>query len=341
MLAHMSNVLILGGTSWLGGAVAATALSAGHDVTCLARGDSGEVPDGARLVRADRSSPTAYAALPQAARWDLVVDVARQPGQVRGAVEALGDRTDGWAYVSSCSVYARHDEPGADESAVVLPALDADEGTPEQYGEAKVACEQAVLRRRAGQALIARSGLIVGSGDPSERFGYWPGRFALAASDGSPVLVPEDAERPVQWVHVSDLAGWLLSAGLAGVTGTMNAMGPTTSLRHVLDTCAAVAGFEGEVVTASDDALVESGVEEFMGPRSLPLWLHDPGWQAFLDRNAEAAHRAGLPTRPLQDTVVDALEWEQSLGLDRTRPRAGLDRDVELALIDSLSRQGV
>lgn len=335
----MSNVLVLGGTSWLGGAVAATALAAGHEVTCLARGDSGEVPEGARLVHADRSSPTAYAALPRAEQWDLVVDVARQPGHVRGAVEALGERTDGWAFVSSCSVYARHDEPGADESAALLPALEAGEGTPEQYGEAKVACEQAVLDGRDGQALIARSGLIVGSGDPSERFGYWPGRFALAVSDGRPVLVPQDTERPVQWVHVSDLAEWLVAAGLAGVTGTMNAMGPTTSLRSVLDTCAAVAGFDGEVVSAPDDALAAAGVEEFMGPRSLPLWLRDPDWRAFLDRSAEAAASAGLTARPLQETVADALAWEQSLGLDRPRPRAGLDRDVELALIEALSRE--
>ena len=332
----MSNVLVLGGTSWLGGAVAATALSAGHEVTCLARGESGEVPAGARLVQADRSSPTAYEALPASAHWDLVVDVARQPGHVRGAVEALGDRADGWAFVSSCSVYARHDEPGADESAALLPALDGDEGTPEQYGEGKVACEQAVLDGRSGCALIARSGLIVGAGDRSERFGYWPGRFALAAADGGPVLVPANADRPVQWVHVSDLADWLVRAGLGGVTGTMNAMGPTTSLRHVLDTCAKVAGFDGEVVAASDEALVAAEVEEFMGARSLPLWLHDPGWRAFLDRSAEAAKRAGLAGRALEDTVADALEWERTLGLDRPRPRAGLDRDAELALIATL-----
>jgi hypothetical protein len=78
-----------------------------------------------------------------------------------------------------------------------------------------------------------------------------------------------------------------------------------------------------------------------MGPGSLPLWLHDPGWRAFLDRSAVAASSAGLTPRPLEETVADALEWERVLGLDRPRARAGLDRDAELALIDSLSRDAL
>ena len=332
----MSNVLILGGTSWLGGVVAATAVGAGHDVTCLARGESGTVPEGARLVRGDRSTPHAYAGLPPGAHWDLVVDVARQPGHVRGALRELADRSDHWVFVSSCSVYARHDEHGADEAAELLPALVGEEGTPEQYGEAKVACENAVTAVRGPDALVARSGLIVGFGDLSERFGYWPGRFALAAQDRGAVLVPADADRPVQWVDVTDLATWLLTAGLAGVTGTMNAMGPATSLGHVLGAAAAAAGFEGETVAASDEALVAARVEEFMGARSLPLWLHDPAWGAFLDRSGVAAREAGLRCRPLADTMAAARGWEESLGLDRARTRAGLDRDAELAIIASL-----
>jgi nucleoside-diphosphate-sugar epimerase len=335
MTSPASSVLVLGGTSWLGGRVAALAREAGHDVTCLARGRSGPVPEGVTLVRGDRSQPDAYAALPDA-RWDLVVDVARQPGHVRGAVAALSDRADAWAFVSSCSVYASHADHAADETAALLPALEADEATAEQYGEGKVACEQAVLEARDGAALVARSGLIVGSGDPSERFGYWPSRFALAARDGGPVLVPERADRPVQWVHVDDLAAWLLSAGLTGTTGAFNASGATTSLGAVLDAAAEASGFTGERVPAGDEALAAAGVEEYMGPRSVPLWLHDPDWLGFQDRDTSAARSHGLTQRPLADTVRDALAWEEELGLDRARTRAGLDRDDELAIIRGL-----
>ena len=335
----MSQVLILGGTSWLGGAVATAALAAGHEVTALARGASGTVPPGARLVRADRATDGAYAALPGRTAYDLVVDVAREPGQVRGAVRALADRARHWVFVSSCSVYASHATPGAGESADLLPALVADEGTPQEYGAAKVACEQAVTAGRGSAALIARAGLIVGGGDPSERFGYWPGRFALAARDAHPVLVPERTERPVQWIDVLDLAEWLLVAGLAGSTGTYNAMGPPVPLGDLLSAAAQVAGFTGTQVPVSDAALSAAHIEEFMGANSLPLWIADPQWSGFLYRDATAAARAGLRSRPLAQTLAAALAWERQLGLDRARSRAGLDRSRELELLESLAPQ--
>jgi nucleoside-diphosphate-sugar epimerase len=330
-------ILVLGGTSWLGGTVAAAALAEGHDVVCLARGQSGPVPEGARLVQADRDDRAAYAALPRSQHWDLVVDVARQPGHVRGAVRALADRAGNWVYVSSASVYSRHDEPGAAEGAALLPALGSDTATLEEYGEAKVACEQAVVEARGPGALIARSGLIVGHGDPTDRFGYWPGRFALAAADGQPVLVPAHRDRPVQWVDVDDLARWLLTAGLSGVTGVYNAAGASTPLGTVLDAAARLAGFHGRVLAASDDDLRAAGVEEFMGPRSLPLWIADPAWRGFLDRDASRARGTGLRQRPLADTMADALAWERLLGLRRDRTRAGLDRTDELSLISHLA----
>lgn len=332
----MASILVLGGTSWLGGAVAAEGLRRGHEVTCFARGRSGAVPQGATLVTGDRDDPTAYHLLPAGATWDLVVDVARRPDHVRGAVAALADRTTNWAFVSSCSVYARHDEPGADESAQLLPPLEGDDWSPEQYGEGKVACEAAVTRSRGAAVLIARCGLVVGAGDRSDRFGYWPGRFALAAQDGGPVIVPAEVGRPVQWVDVVDLSAWLVGAGLAGRTGVCNAVGRTVPLGDVLAAAARAAGFTGSVVPVSDDALEDAGVEQFMGHRSLPLWLVDPAWGAFMDRSGEAAAAAGLRQRSVEQTMADTLAWESSLGTGRSRELAGLDRADELALIERL-----
>lgn len=335
----MAQILVLGGTAWLGGAVAAHALSQGHEVTCLARGTR-QPPQGARLVVADRAAApdtTPYAALPSSARWDLVVDVARHPGQVRGALAALSDRADAWAFVSSASVYADHSRPEADESAPLLPALAGDVAGLADYGEGKVACEQAIVAARGPDALIARSGLIVGPGDPSDRFGYWPGRFALAAEQGGPVLVPARTDRPAQWIDVRDLAAWLVTTGLGGGTGVIDTIGPATTLQAVLDAAAAAASFAGPVVRASDAELVEQSVEEFMGPRSLPLWLTAPDVAGFLDRSGATAAAAGLRPRPLEDTVRDALAWERELGLDRPRTGAGLDRADELAIIAALT----
>ncbi len=326
------RILVLGGTAWLGREVARAGLAAGHSVTCLARGESGAVPDGARLVIGDRSDPAAYAGV-AGQPWDLVVDVARQPGQVRTAMAALADRAEHWAFVSSASVYAVHEAQLRSESTALLPAYDGDVAPPEAYGEGKVACERLVLAALGDRALIARAGLLAGPGDPSDRVGYWPGRFALAGQDGGPVLVPERRDRACQLLDVRDLAGWLVDAGLRRVGGILNASGEVTTLGAVLDTAAAVAAYDGSTVAVGDEALQAAQVEEFMGPRSLPLWLADPQWAGFLSLDTTRAHAAGLTARPMADTLADALHWERELGLARTGRRAGLDRADELAVL--------
>ncbi|WP_375406541.1 NAD-dependent epimerase/dehydratase family protein [uncultured Amnibacterium sp.] len=114
--------LVLGGTAWLGAEVAAEALRRGHEVVCLARGESGPVPDGATLVRADRDRPDAYDLV--TGHWDAVVDVARQPGHVRGAVAALD--ADRYLLVSTGNVYAETAPLHQDETAALLPPLESD-----------------------------------------------------------------------------------------------------------------------------------------------------------------------------------------------------------------------
>src|SRR5215213_9055774 len=333
----MRDVLVLGGTAWLGSEMARTALARGGQVTCLARGVSGAVPEGVTWVRADRDRADAYNAVRERS-WDDVVDVSWQPGQVRLALAALAGRARHWTYVSSGSVYAAHGTPGADEAAELLPALEGDSADQEHYGEAKVACEQACRDAVGDRLLVARSGLIAGYGDPSDRFGYWVARFA-AAAEGFPswaaspaVLLPADEQAPTQTLDVHDLAGWLVRAGEDGVTGTFNAVGERVPLGTVLRAAARVAGFTGAVVRVPSSFLVAQQVEEYMGPRSLPLWIADPDWAGFSARDGSAAQAAGLSTRPLDDLLADALRWERERGLGRER-KAGLTPQQERELV--------
>ena len=328
------RLLVLGGTAWLGGYITAIALERGHQVTCLARGESGAVPAGASLVRGDRDQPEAYDEV-AASDWDAVVDVSRQPGQVRRAVAALADRSGSYLFVSSGSVYAGTDTPGADESADLLPALDGDAmESMETYGEAKVACEQAVLAGfGADRSLVARAGLIGGPGDASGRTGYWPLRFARPATEDGSVLVPDVPGLGTQVIDVRDLAGWLVDAAERMVSGVFYAVGETLPLPDHLGLAREDAGHTGPLVPVTADWLLAHGVEPWMGDRSLPLWLPLPDYAGFGTRDSSAARAAGLSTRPLAQTLADTLAWE--LTDPQRRRGAGLSDEDERALIEA------
>lgn len=328
------RMLLLGGTAWLGGQVVTTALACGHEVTCLARGVSGRVPEGAQVVVADRTRPGAYDDV-AGRTWDVVLDVARQPGQVRGAVQALAGRTRTWVFVSSVSAYADHRTPWQDEDAPLLRPLEGDVmDSLATYGEAKVACEQAVVSGLgADRALVARAGLVGGPGDLSDRSGYWPLRFARPAADDGSVLVPADGLL-TSVVDVRDLAAWLVTAGVGGLSGVFDVTGPAVPFADHLTTARQVAGHTGPVVRADGSWLLEQGVQQWAGQRSLPLWLTDPEWSGSGARDSSRARAAGLRTRPLAETLTDTLAWE----LERapTVRRAGLTDEDERTLLAAL-----
>ena len=329
------KLLVLGGTVFLGRAVAASAVAAGHQVTCAARGRSGAVPAGAELVTVDRDAPDGLAGL--AGRgFDAVVDVARRPSYVRAALAALGADVGHWTFVSTGSVYADVATPDQDpqSTALVEPAPstvdDPDVDGMEYYGPLKVVCEQEVL---AGPvpAFICRAGLIVGPQDPSDRFTYWPVRLAR----GGPVLAPGAPTDPTQCIDVRDLADWIVLAGQRGLTGTFNGTGATISRAEFLASVAAGVGApDPELVWVSQDTLVAAEVRPWAGERSLPLWLPLPEYAGFQTRRVSASFAAGLHQRDLAQTAADTLAWYREQG--EPQLRCGLSADAEAAVLRTI-----
>jgi len=331
------KILLLGGTAWLGYTVAQTAVESGHEVTCLARGEG--VPDGATLIRADRDDDNALAAV-SADQWDAVIDVARQPFHVRRAVRDLRDMAERYIFVSSVNVYASHKDTGADEDAKRLPPLEAERmSAPDDYGPAKVACEDAVLDAFGPErSVVARVGLIGGPGDPSGRTTYWVRRFAEPSNDAGAVLVQDTPELPTALIDVRDLATWLLHVAEMKTSGIFNAGGDPVPFPEHIEAARLVAHHEGPVVHAPEQWLLEQGVNQWSGERSLPLWLADRDWYGLNARSNRRAVEAGLALRALHTTLADILTSELPLS-SADKPASGLTNAEEAHLLDKLISQ--
>jgi 2'-hydroxyisoflavone reductase len=327
------RILVLGGTAWLGRNIVSAAVASGHDVTALARGEAGDPPDGVRFITADRDRDAAFAEL-EGETWDAVIDVSRQPGQVRRAIEALGGRTAHWVFVSTASVYADSTTIGTDETADLLPPLDGEVmETMEDYGSAKVSCERFVLDGIGPErSLIARVSLIGGPGDWSGRSGYWVKRLARPSNPERRVLAPDAPDVPVQVLDVRDLAAWLVRSAERKASGIANAGGPTHTFAEHLEAARSVTTFDGPLEVVGEDWLAEHGVEPWMGPRSLPLWL--PAEAIALNaHDTSFASSLGLRSRPLTETLADTLAWELAEPGER---RAGLSDEDERELISAI-----
>jgi 2'-hydroxyisoflavone reductase len=325
------RILLLGGTAFLGSRIATAALARGHEVVAAARGASGSVPDGVRLVAVDRDRDDALAPL-AAERWDAVVDLSRQPGHARRAARDLAPVARHVVFVSSASVYADHSMVFDDETGATLPPLEADAyDDPADYGSAKAACELAWSTATEGRASIVRAGLIGGPGDESDRTGWWPYRFASPASPGGAVLVP-DAGHPVAVLDARDLADWIVALAGSRAPGPRDAVGEVLPLPEHLARAEAVGGV-GWALPADPDWLAAHDVTPWTGPRSLPLWL-PPESIGMNARAARLAAEAGLVSRPLEDTLRDSRDWQ--LGRGEVARRSGLADDAERSLLAEL-----
>jgi 2'-hydroxyisoflavone reductase len=317
------DILVLGGTVFLGRHLVDAALARGHRVTLFHRGRSnpGLFPE-AETILGDRTEDLGALS---GRRWDAVVDTSGYlPRVVRASAEALADAVDHYTFVSSISVYVDPWRGSPDEDSPVATIEDetVEEVTGETYGPLKALSEQAVEAALPGRTLVVRPGLIVGPHDPSDRFTYWPRRVAK----GGEVLSPGRPERLIQVIDARDLAGWMLDLVERSATGTFNATGPEepVPMQRLLETCRSVAGSDARFTWVAEDFLLEQGVAPWS---ELPLWIPDADDITPIGR----ALAAGLRFRPLADTVRDTLAWDATRPADTTyRSGLGPAREAEL-----------
>jgi 2'-hydroxyisoflavone reductase len=328
------NLLVLGGSIFVGRHIVVAAVERGHAVTMLSRGRHlNQVVDGVEHIIRDRRSDLTDLAQ---RRWDAVIDTCGyRPEVVNASVRAFQGSTDTYLFISSASVYPDFSQPDVDEESPTLsPTWDerVSARDPVGYGQLKVACEVEVRTGFSDRAVILRSGLIVGPGDPTNRFGYWPARCARPG----PVLVHGPSNAPAQFVDVRDHAEFVLTLCATGTAGTFNVATPAgaMTMRTVLAACCD-GGAADEIVWVRPSLLDAYFVRPWT---ELPLWVGSDESRRYMMASSSArAAGAGLRHRPLVETVRDTRSWE--LAQPIPFPRPGQLKSVKEQLLIQVARE--
>ena len=326
------RILILGGTGFIGPAQVEYAIARGHTVTLFNRGrtNPGLFPNVEKL-QGDRAAGD-YKSL-AGREFDVVIDnPTMYPRWVREAGAALKGRAKQFVFVSTISVYAANDTPWADETAPVATTDTPNDEDPQKrgqlYGPLKALSEQEAEKAFPGHTTVIRPGLIVGPGDLSDRFTYWPVRL----QKGGEILAPGSPLDAVQIIDARDLSEFVVRCAEDGVMGIYNATGPRAPLTmgEMLGGIRAVLPNSDAHLTWVDAEFLE---QNKVRPWSdMPVWIPARGGTSigFSRRSIDRALAKGLTFRPLADTVRDTLAYyAQQPEARRAQLRAGLAAERE------------
>ncbi len=322
------NVLILGGTNFLGPHLAEELHQRGHEITLFHRGTpSSHSLEYASHLYGDREG--SLKAL-EGKRWDAVIDTSGHlPRIVESSSKILSQATEHYTFISTIGVYEDFLTSNINESHPVakLENENDEEITEKNYGALKAKCEQVIQSYFPHHSLIIRPGLIVGPYDTTGRFTYWPRRIIK----GGEILAPGDPKQQVQFIDARDLAKWIVDMIEKKSTGIYQATGPSTPLtfEQFLQTCMKHSQKEAQLYWVDEKFLLDQQVQDWT---DLPLWLASkrnmPGFQKM---DITKAIQAGLTFRPLSETIADTLSWD--LSQSNEKKFTGLEQEKEKKLL--------
>ncbi|HVS31261.1 MAG TPA: NAD-dependent epimerase/dehydratase family protein [Thermoanaerobaculia bacterium] len=326
------RILILGGTGFIGPHQIRYAVDRGHKVSMFNRGKTNpSLFPNVEHLEGDRNGK--LDALKNR-EWDAVIDnPSTLPRWVRDAAQLLKDSAGQYMFISTLSVYADHSKPRMDETAATAvlsdPTVETVNG--ETYGGLKALAEKEAERAFPGRATVVRPGLIVGPGDNTDRFTYWPVRIAR----GGEVLAPGHPTDPLQIIDARDLGEWTIRLVEQKAFGTFNAIGPAAplSISEMLGGIRAVV--PGSVPVTLTWVPADFLAEQKVAPWSdMPVWIPPAGdYAGFGSRSNRKAIAAGLTFRPLADTARATLDYHESRPAERkAKMRAGItpEREAEV-----------
>ncbi len=330
------RLLILGGTGFIGPPMVRYALARGHEVTIFTRGRTkSEFTDAEHLI-GDRTGD--LKAL-EGRKWDVVLDNnARDYRWVKLTTDLLKDQVESYLFVSSISAYANErfgydnvdnkytGEPFNTKSELAEIPDDFVEGQELPYSQTKVLSEKLAQAAFPGRASIVRPGFIVGPGDPTDRFTYWPVRI----EKGGEVLAPGDGSDPVQFIDVRDLVEWIVRLVENNDYGVYNGVGLASlpSMAEMLYGIRAATTRPVKFTWVPIPFLREHDVQPYS---DMPIWLPDDPLSAVDNSLAVAS---GLSFRPLAVTVADTLAWHKTRPAEQQAElKIGIKSDREKAVL--------
>ena len=340
--ARSLRILILGGTGFIGPHQVQYALSRGHEVTLFNRGRTNAhlFPEVEKLVGDRESDLTAL----EGRSWDVVVDnsATNAPHWVEASANLLKDTCERYIFVSTRSVYADTSRiPMSIEAPVwTYESAGVEPGERPTYGLGKALSEQ-IVRDIFGEdrTIVFRPGLIIGPGDPTDRFTYWPVRIHR----GGEVLAPGDGTDPVQIIDVRDFGDWLVRMAEAGESGTYNVVGPATPrpMTELLYGIRAVTTAETTFTWVDTDFVIDAGLRPY---GEMPVWRPArDGAEGFARFDLTPEVEKGLTFRSLADTTAATLEFHFSRPPERQaelRSGVSAEREAEVLAMWHASRMG-
>lgn len=318
------KILVVGGTSFVGRAIAWSAWHHGHEVSVFNRGVTpNDLPESIVRLTGDRDRDLSSLA---GLSFDVTVDVtAYRPSDVERLATGLGGRGGHYVQISSISAYQDPPAPGAIESMLSLLDDPDDLEIPmsgRTYGPLKAASERAGWSYFGEGSTMVRPTFVVGSYDATMRFPYWVERVRR----GGVVAVPGPRESYLQWIDARDLANFVVRVSEDGLRGAFHTTGPSVG-QGFIETIEQIASQIAPKDTTIREISVESVAESGLG-RKFPLWSPDIETIMALDSSLALQH--GLDLRPLDDSVEDVVAWWG----ERPWPNEWLTSDEEARLLE-------
>lgn len=324
------DILVLGGTGFIGPHEINYARARGHRITMFNRGKTAPhmFPNVEALI-GDRDDQ--LDAL-KGRDWDAVIDNSGfYPRHARLSAELLHGHVDQYMFVSSISAYSddlkvEDDEFSAAYATMDDPSDESDSPYGRTYGARKALCEQEVSRVFGDKAINVRPGIITGTGDPTERLRHWLKRMQA----GNEILVPGEQDLPIQYIDAADMTAWMVRLLEDGSgSGPYNAVGAEKPYRArpLLEGIRDATGSKSKLTWVDWEWLRN---EESNIPSYAPWYGMGP--IPFMQVNNDRALEAGLTFRPITDTAKDMIAELKDGDVPQGR-NDGFDLETEARLL--------